>query len=150
MAGHRKLSHGGGINGFSTMIARYPDDRLAVIVLSNTAGADTPGIETRIAKHILGIEDKPVVDLPIDAALIERVVGKYQTDEGGIEITAEDGKLYARSAGQPKDRLKYQGQERFVLSKNAEMHITFTPPEVKAEGFDIEMQGQKVSAKRAE
>ena len=34
LSGHRKLSHGGGINGFSTMIARYPSDRLAIILLS--------------------------------------------------------------------------------------------------------------------
>ena len=47
LAGHRKLSHGGGINGFSTMIARYPDDRLAVIVLANTAGAPAGGIEAQ-------------------------------------------------------------------------------------------------------
>ncbi len=42
LAGITSSSHGGGINGFSTMIARYPDDRLAVIVLANTLGAN-PG-----------------------------------------------------------------------------------------------------------
>ena len=54
LAGNRKLSHGGGINGFSTMIARYPDDRLAVIVLANTAGFNTGAVEGQIAKVLLG------------------------------------------------------------------------------------------------
>ena len=30
-----QIGHGGGINGFSTMIQRVPDDRVTVIVLSN-------------------------------------------------------------------------------------------------------------------
>jgi CubicO group peptidase (beta-lactamase class C family) len=150
LAGHRTYSHGGGINGFSTMIARYPDDRLAVVVLSNTAGANTGGVGNRIARHILKIEDKPIVDLPIDEELSKRVVGKYQTDESTIEIKAEEGKLFALRDGRLKDQLKYQGQREFVSTRNAEMRFKFVPPEGQAEGFDIEVQGHKLSAKRTE
>src|SRR5262249_35630585 len=77
LAGHRKLSHGGGINGFSTMIARYPDDRLAVIVLSNTAGANTGAVERDIAKVMLQIEQKPPADPPTPAAPITELPGTY-------------------------------------------------------------------------
>ena len=146
---HRKLSHGGGINGFSTMIARYPDERLAVIVLANTAGADAGGVERRIAKFVLGVEDKPILDLPTDAELLERFVGKYQLTEGKVEITIHDGKLCVTPQGQARDTLKYQGDQTFVSSKNVEIRIQFTPPTGKAEGFDLDMAGQKLSAKRA-
>ena len=148
LASHRKLSHGGGINGFSTMIARYPDERLAVIVLSNTAGADTGGVERRIAKFVLGVEDKPVVDLPTDAELLERFTGKYQLTEGEIEITAEDGKLFAKPPGQARDRLKYQGDQTFVSAKKAEIRIQFMPPTGRADGFELDIEGQKLTAKR--
>jgi CubicO group peptidase (beta-lactamase class C family) len=148
LASHRKLSHGGGINGFSTMIARYPDDRLAVIVLANTAGADTGGVERRIAKVVLGVEDKPVVDLPTDAELLGRFVGKYQASKGAVEISTEDGKLYVTPQGQARDQLKYQGEQVFVSTKNAEIRIHFTPPTGRAEGFDLDLAGQKLSAKR--
>ena len=33
------IAHGGGIFGFSSYIARYPADRVTVIVLSNVEGA---------------------------------------------------------------------------------------------------------------
>ncbi len=149
LGSHRKFSHGGGINGFSTMIARYPDDRLCIIVLANTAGADAGGVERRIAKFVLGVEDKPVADLPTDAELLDRFVGKYQLSEGQIEITAEDGKLYAKPPGQPRDRLKYQGEQTFVSAKKSEIRIQFMPPTGRAEGFEVDVEGQKLTAKRA-
>jgi D-alanyl-D-alanine carboxypeptidase len=152
MNGHRKLSHGGGINGFSTMIARYPADRLAVIVLSNTAGANVGGVESRIARLLLGIEDKPIADLPADAELVKRLVGKYQLEGGAgkVEITAEDGKLYATPDGQPKDRLKYQGAGRFVSSKDPGIRVKFTPEAGLAQGLEVETEGQKLSAQRTD
>jgi D-alanyl-D-alanine carboxypeptidase len=36
LAGHRSLGHSGSTSGFSASLQRYPDDRLAVIVLTNT------------------------------------------------------------------------------------------------------------------
>jgi CubicO group peptidase (beta-lactamase class C family) len=49
--GHKLLSHGGGIPGFTTNIARFVDDRLTVIVLTNTDSTD-PG---SMAKSIAGL-----------------------------------------------------------------------------------------------
>lgn len=60
-AGHRNFSHGGGTAGFATLLSRYPDDGLTIILLSNLAGADVGGLERKIARHYLP-------DLDIDAA----------------------------------------------------------------------------------
>jgi CubicO group peptidase (beta-lactamase class C family) len=38
--GHKIISHGGGIEGFQTFLAYYPDDRLTVVVLANLTGSD--------------------------------------------------------------------------------------------------------------
>jgi D-alanyl-D-alanine carboxypeptidase len=150
IAGHRKLSHGGGINGFSTMIARYPDDRLAVIVLSNTAGAPSPGIESRIARVMLGIEEKPVVDLPADEQLLKPLLGTYELNDGKLQITMEEGKLHAQLPSQPRDRLKYQGDQQFVSSFNDDVRFTFKLADGKVTGVDIEGPGGSSSAKRVE
>lgn len=48
--GHRKVEHGGGIYGFSSSLAEFPDDRTTVAVLSNVIGKDV-GV-TKIAKQI--------------------------------------------------------------------------------------------------
>lgn len=49
--GHRSVYHPGGWQGFNNCIARYPDDRLSVILLTNLA-ADNP---CRIAQAVAGI-----------------------------------------------------------------------------------------------
>jgi CubicO group peptidase (beta-lactamase class C family) len=46
--GHRVISHDGAWQGFETTIARYVDDQLTVVVLTNLAGAK-PGV---IAEHV--------------------------------------------------------------------------------------------------
>ncbi len=159
LEGHHTIGHGGGINGFSTMISRYPDDRLAVIVLSNTAGANPGAVADRIAKVMLGIEvkptldkpnaDKPVVDEPLDTALGELLTGKYTFGDAEVEVISTDGHLFARLKGRPQDRLKYQGARDFVHANDAQLRITFTPKEGKAEalevkGDDFKMMGHRV------
>lgn len=59
--GHRIVEHSGEWQGFSTFIARYLDDDLTVIVLTNLADADAEAI----AHGIAGV---------VDSAVIERVV----------------------------------------------------------------------------
>lgn len=46
--GHKNVGHGGSTSGFSASIQRFPDDKLAVILLSNT----DEQIATTLAKHI--------------------------------------------------------------------------------------------------
>ncbi len=50
--GHRLVSHGGGIPGFSTELSRFIDDRLTVIVLTNQEGGHAGGAAQGIAGSI--------------------------------------------------------------------------------------------------
>ncbi|MEO6655831.1 MAG: serine hydrolase [Pyrinomonadaceae bacterium] len=36
--GHKRVGHSGGAAGFSTAISRFPDDKVTVIILSNSDG----------------------------------------------------------------------------------------------------------------
>src|SRR5664280_2082957 len=36
--GHKVISHAGGIEGFNTLLAYYPEDKLTVVVLANLNG----------------------------------------------------------------------------------------------------------------
>jgi hypothetical protein len=119
-------------------------------VLSNTAGANPGAVQRRIAKVMLGIEDKPVVDLPTDSSLLERLVGKYQVDERTLEVTVEDGQLYAKPQGQKPDRLKYQGDGQFVSSNDSELRVKFSSDEGPAKSFELEVSGRKMTGKRVE
>ncbi len=54
---HRRIAHGGGINGFVTMASRYPDDDLSVIVLTNTPSPTASQLEECIARAALGLPE---------------------------------------------------------------------------------------------
>jgi len=49
--GHRTILHGGAWQGFKSVMTRYVDDGLAVIVLANGAGARTGKIGDLVATH---------------------------------------------------------------------------------------------------
>src|SRR5260370_7845750 len=47
-AGRKVISHGGGIEGFNTQLAYYPDDKLTVAVLGNLNGPAPGEIATKL------------------------------------------------------------------------------------------------------
>ena len=48
------VSHGGGIGGFNTAIARYPSDRVVVIILGNREDVNTSKIRVQLTKIVFG------------------------------------------------------------------------------------------------
>lgn len=55
--GHRKVSHGGAIDGFSASLSEFPQDRMTVVVLSNAIGkgVGADDIAARIERISLGL-----------------------------------------------------------------------------------------------
>jgi CubicO group peptidase (beta-lactamase class C family) len=53
LTGHRRTHHGGSLPGFSAAMARYPDDSLTVIVLTNADALRADNIAFRVAEIYL-------------------------------------------------------------------------------------------------
>ena len=51
---HPSQAHGGGINGFSTYYARYPEDRVCVVVLANQETSAATKIARELARLLFG------------------------------------------------------------------------------------------------
>jgi len=51
--GHARMWHTGSTMGFRTVIQRYPDDQLTIIVLANRSDFDTQAVSDRIAELLL-------------------------------------------------------------------------------------------------
>jgi CubicO group peptidase (beta-lactamase class C family) len=62
--GHKLIGHGGGIHGFTTDIARFVDDKLTVIVLTNLSGGSAN--PATIARGIAAIYLTDLADKEID------------------------------------------------------------------------------------
>ncbi|MGB5959507.1 MAG: serine hydrolase domain-containing protein [Coleofasciculaceae cyanobacterium] len=53
---HSVVSHAGGINGFTTAIVRYPNDKVVVIVLGNREDVDASKICVQLTKMVFGVK----------------------------------------------------------------------------------------------
>jgi len=64
--GRPRQAHGGGISGFSTFVARYPEDKLTVIALVNQSGGAGQAVANGIAEiYVPALRDaapKPITD----------------------------------------------------------------------------------------
>ncbi len=79
--GVREVSHGGSTAGYQTFLARWPDERLSVVVLCNTTGTNPGGYAHQVADLFLAgkLKDSPAVkavDVPADT--LSRLAGVYR------------------------------------------------------------------------
>jgi CubicO group peptidase (beta-lactamase class C family) len=148
LVGQPSVSHGGGINGFSTMLAHYPDADLDVVVLSNTPGGHVGRVAETIAKFALGIEGPEVLDEPIPAEDLATYEGVYELRPGfEITVSSRGGQLFAQATGQGAWRMKAQGGHAFVASFDDNVRVEFVVEGGTATTF-ILFQGGRVEAPR--
>jgi CubicO group peptidase (beta-lactamase class C family) len=76
--GHRRVHHGGNIDGFSANVVLYPQDGVGIVVLTNLGGTAMREVIARVAAdHVLGLEPKPWVA----EAASRRAKGEAARDE---------------------------------------------------------------------
>jgi CubicO group peptidase (beta-lactamase class C family) len=81
-SGHRIIEHGGAWQGFSSYIARYPDDRVSVAVLCNRAGASASYVAKRIAGfYVSALAPRVHTAIKLDSATVESYAGDYRLDD---------------------------------------------------------------------
>jgi CubicO group peptidase (beta-lactamase class C family) len=117
--GRRVVAHGGGIDGFNTQMAYYPDSRTVVIVLSNVAGAvpGTLGGQLGALMHgdtvTLTTERK---EIAVPAATLAKYVGAYElAPKVVMTITLDGEQLSAQLTGQGKLPIYAQSETLFFL-----------------------------------
>jgi CubicO group peptidase (beta-lactamase class C family) len=107
--GHKVIAHNGGIEGFNTSLAYYPDDKLVVAVLCNLNGNAPDAIASALGKVAHG--EKVVLpserkEIALSPQTLQKYVGSYELTFPGqnvpLVITLEEGKLLAQLGQQPK------------------------------------------------
>jgi len=126
--GHKRISHGGGINGFTTDISRYPDDDVCIIVLSNFDHSSTGKISQDLAAIVFGEKyefPKERKEVKVDPKIYEAYVGQYELKPNFIiTITKENDRLFAQATGQPKAEIYPESEIKFFL-KAVDAQLTF-------------------------
>ncbi|MEO8406304.1 MAG: serine hydrolase, partial [Chitinophagaceae bacterium] len=111
------VEHGGGIFGYTSMIKRFPQDDVVVIVLSNSSSPKVQEIATSLSALVFG---QPV-NWPIEQVTIQLpeekltpLVGDYELNPGfTISVTIQNGQLKAKPTGQSMVNLLAENDTTF-------------------------------------
>jgi CubicO group peptidase (beta-lactamase class C family) len=110
--GLREVSHGGSTAGYHAFLARYPEARLSIVVLSNLAGAMPNRLGREVADiYLAGKLGKPerLVVMPVAAETLRKFAGIYrepltdaalriEMDKDGKTLRIGRQQVYALSA----------------------------------------------------
>lgn len=126
----QQISHGGGIEGFTCMLARFPAEKLTVVVLRNVDAVQPP--PGKVAEDLAAIALGEKYEMPgvrkeikVDAKVLAAYVGEYQLAPNFIiTITQEGDQLYAQATGQPRFELFAESATEFFL-KVVDAQTTF-------------------------
>jgi D-alanyl-D-alanine carboxypeptidase len=125
--GHRVLGHSGGGGGFRVLLESFPDDHLTIVILMNMGDAASPSpvaVAPEIARAALGLKKNALLDLPVSGAELAALSGKYDSDEGPVEIFARDGKLHYRIPdSQIEGVVRRQAENVYAIDENTEAHF---------------------------
>jgi CubicO group peptidase (beta-lactamase class C family) len=166
--GRKIVSHTGGVNGFVTSITMVPEEKLGIIVLSNTDQNDLyEELKWEIMDAVLGLpyrnysgvalqkfNDSNSRDEKENKAKMDTVVmqlkttlplsayeGNYSNDVyGNMKVVSEDGELRMKFSHHPNmyAKLLSLGGDRF--------YAVFTDPEFSKATFPFTIQNQKVKS----
>ncbi|HKO97915.1 MAG TPA: serine hydrolase [Pyrinomonadaceae bacterium] len=146
------IAHGGGIFGFSAYIARYPADRVTVVVLSNVEGAPSGEIANSLSAIVFGAKyeiPSERKEVQVAAKTLEKYVGQYQlTPQLVLNVTLEDGKLLAQISTQPKLELFAESETVFFF-KVVNAQVTFVVnAQGEVTGIVFRQGGSEIPAKK--
>jgi CubicO group peptidase (beta-lactamase class C family) len=150
--GHRRMSHTGGINGFSSVIIRVPDSNVTAIVLSNNETANAGAIGRELLAIYYGqpyTVPAPRMVASVDPALFDQYVGQYELGPGFvITVTREGNSLMAQATGQGRFEVFPESDTKF-FAKVTELALTFVKgPDGKVTHFVLTQGGRNQEAKK--
>ena len=144
VSGRKVIDHGGGIEGFNTFLAYYPEDKLTVVALANLNG-DAPD---QIVRRLAAVAHGEKVELPserkeitVAPKILEQYVGTYQlAPKIDMMITLEGGQLISQVSGQGKVPLFATSETKF-FPKVVDAEIEFGKDDKGAVAYLVLHQG---------
>lgn len=148
---HKQITHGGGINGFSTVMSRFPDDDAVVIVLSNFENANAGRIGRDLSAILFGEKyelPQERKEIALDARVLDRYAGRYEAGKLTFTVSREENRLFVQASGQGRLQVYPYAEDKFFL-KVVDATIEFAPPGGKATELILNQAG-RIVAKRVE
>jgi len=150
--GRKRVSHGGGIEGFLSEAAYYPNEKLFMAVLVNNDRAPA----SEVIRTLTAIYDGDAYVLPkkrvavkVDAAVLDKYVGEYELSPAmKFKFTREGDGLVLEPTGQSKAAVYAESETEFFL-KVVDASFKFIKDESgKVTGIDFTQGGRTSKMRR--
>ena len=125
--GRKLITHGGGIDGFNTAMAHYPDSTFTIIVLGNVNGGAPELLLTQLGALAHGetvrlTSERTEIAMPAAAATY---AGVYDMAPGiTMTIVVEGPRMFGQLTGQPRLEIFAESDTRFFV-KAVDAQMTF-------------------------
>lgn len=151
-AGVKQIRHGGGINGFNTDMAYYPDGDYVVIALSNLNGGGPSYIVDKFAQSLHGetlVLPSERKSITVPKKTLEKYVGTYQLRPGfDLKFFLRGDQLISQATGQDEVPLAAESATRF-FPRTFEADIEFqVDSRGKVPGLVHRQNGRDIQAPR--
>ncbi|MEX2232512.1 MAG: serine hydrolase [Cyclobacteriaceae bacterium] len=146
------IEHGGGLHGFISQLARYPEENVTVAILTNITPTEVNINSHRIAEFLLWEKMDEQESRAVNASVSEDInqyAGRYDFQSGVIMIiSAEGNNLFAQLTGQQKFPIFPSGEgEYFWKVVNAKVKFVKNGSG-EVEYGDFEQNGNKLKVSK--
>lgn len=127
LRGSEAISHGGGINGFSTYAMRMPQEKVYVALLTNSDSgmADAALVARKAAALAIGKPFPEHKAITLHAAALDALEGNYKVDEMTNRVVRREGDgLVMQRSGRAPVALHAFAPDRFFLKESTDT-LTF-------------------------
>jgi CubicO group peptidase (beta-lactamase class C family) len=146
--GRKVIDHGGGIEGFNTHLAYYPDDKLTIVVLGNVNGAAPGDMAGKLAALSHGEAVKLTnerEEITLDPKILKHYVGAYQlAPNANMLITLEGNQLISKLGAQAPVPVFPESETMFFL-KVVDAQLEFS---TDGSQLTLHQNGRDMAAKR--
>lgn len=116
--GHRQISHPGGAPGTATILSRYPDDDLTVIVLTNGGKAFIQALDLGIARHYVPALST-VQAVKLRSNMLESCMGYYNVYGSQLLRASREGtSLFLDDGGGVNNEFVPVSERQFIAEES--------------------------------
>ena len=142
------VEHGGGLHGFISQLARYTEENVTVVLLTNLTPSEVSINSNAIAEFLLWDKMEKQKANVVNTSVSEDVsqyAGRYDFGNGAVMIiTAENNNLFAQLTGQQKFPIFPSGEGEYFW-KVVEAKIAFVKNTIgEVEYGNFEQNGNKL------
>jgi CubicO group peptidase (beta-lactamase class C family) len=146
------ISHGGRIEGYMASVARFPAEKLTIIVMSNLDSTSTDRIARNLAAISFGLSPSRSPErqeIQVDPKIYEPYLGQYELSSNLIlTVARKENRLLAQAIGYPAVELFPESEIEF-FAKEMDAQILFVGDERgNITHALISLNGHKIQARK--